>query len=346
MEAEKQLARQSWDNSKAVLAERPLSPGDLVEQVALIQSAMKAVMHDGEHYGKIPGCGDKPSLLKPGAEKLGLTFRLAPRFSGEREPAPLGNGHREYVIRCELYTIGSERFVGSGLGSCSTLEAKYRYRVGPKKPTGTPVPKQYWDLRKTEPGKAQELLGGKGYGVGKDDAGTWQIVEHGEKVEHDNPADYYNTILKMAKKRAHVDAVLMATAASDIFTQDIEDKVAEHINDLPPQPNGERAAEDHPVPALDDPPHPTAAAFVQLYNRITAKWPARGGAHLLKAYMDTPKGPPTVQNILQFKSPKQLKWLERVLHEISENFDLGQLEPAPSEASGELEEPGMWGQAS
>lgn len=43
------------------------------------------------------------------------------------------------------------------------------------------------------------------------------------RVEHDNPADYYNTVLKMAKKRAHVDAVLTATAASDIFTQDIED---------------------------------------------------------------------------------------------------------------------------
>lgn len=32
-----------------------------------------------------------------------------------------------------------------------------------------------------------------------------------------------NTILKMAKKRAFVDAVLLATRSSDIFTQDIED---------------------------------------------------------------------------------------------------------------------------
>jgi hypothetical protein len=29
--------------------------------------------------------------------------------------------------------------------------------------------------------------------------------------------------MKMAKKRAHVDAILTATAASDIFTQDVED---------------------------------------------------------------------------------------------------------------------------
>jgi hypothetical protein len=49
------------------------------------------------------------------------------------------------------------------------------------------------------------------------------IARQGEKVEYDNPADYFNTCLKMAKKRALVDAVLTSTAASDIFTQDIEE---------------------------------------------------------------------------------------------------------------------------
>lgn len=43
--------------------------------------------------------------------------------------------------------------------------------------------------------------------------------------QEENPdiADTYNTVLKMAKKRAYVDGILSATAASDIFTQDIED---------------------------------------------------------------------------------------------------------------------------
>ena len=36
-------------------------------------------------------------------------------------------------------------------------------------------------------------------------------------------ADVYNVVLKQAKKRALVDAVLTATAASDLFTQDLED---------------------------------------------------------------------------------------------------------------------------
>ena len=49
------------------------------------------------------------------------------------------------------------------------------------------------------------------------------IAIQGDKVEHDNPADYYNTALKMAKKRALVDACLTVTAASDIFSQDLEE---------------------------------------------------------------------------------------------------------------------------
>ena len=44
-----------------------------------------------------------------------------------------------------------------------------------------------------------------------------------ERVPNDDLADQYNTVLKMANKRSLVAAVLNATAASDIFTQDIEE---------------------------------------------------------------------------------------------------------------------------
>lgn len=46
-----------------------------------------------------------------------------------------------------------------------------------------------------------------------------------EKVRTENadPADNINTLIKMASKRAFVDAVLKATCASRIFTQDVED---------------------------------------------------------------------------------------------------------------------------
>ena len=202
----------------------------LVAQVSMIQNVMRDVMKNGEHYGVIPGTSGKPSLLKPGAEKLGVTFRIVPSFS--EQVIDLGNGHREYRIKCSLTHAPSGQFFGEGIGSCSTMEGKYRYRTGAGESTGVQVPKSYWDKRKEDPIGAMKVLkdlankagfAGDKFGTKKDDAGVWMITTHGEKVEHDNPADYYNTCLKMAKKRAHVDAILTATAASDIFTQDIED---------------------------------------------------------------------------------------------------------------------------
>jgi hypothetical protein len=43
------------------------------------------------------------------------------------------------------------------------------------------------------------------------------------QIENPDPADLQNTLIKMANKRAYVDAVLKATGASRMFTQDMED---------------------------------------------------------------------------------------------------------------------------
>jgi len=164
------------------LEDYAMGPESLVKQVSLIQDVMGRVMRKGEHFGVIPGCGPKPVLLKAGAEKLALTFRLAPRFSVTMRD--LGEGHREYEVLSELLSIVTGAFVGQGVGSCSTKETKFR--------------------RKDK-----------------------------SQVE---PSDLYNTVLKMAKKRSLVDAILTATAASDIFTQDIEDMPPEAVG-RPPQMN-------------------------------------------------------------------------------------------------------------
>ncbi|AGY59178.1 hypothetical protein [Gloeobacter kilaueensis] len=193
----------------------------VAQQIIHIQQLIKAVMRDGEHFGKIPGCGDKPALFKAGAEKLCFTFRMAPDF--EIDQTDLAGGHREYRIKCHLTAIESGLRLGAGVGCCSTLESKYRYRTAPGEPTGRPVPRAYWDLRQQDKARAQELIGGRGFGVIKNAGGDWEVAKLGEKIEHDNPADYYNTVLKIGKKRALVDAVLTVTAASDIFTQDVEE---------------------------------------------------------------------------------------------------------------------------
>ncbi len=214
--------------------EKALTAADVRKQINLIQEIMRDVMTEGQHYGKIPGCGDKPTLLKPGAEKLSLTFRLRPIIDNDKDIVitDMSNGHREVRVYCHIFTAqGLE--LATGIGSCSTMEVKYRYRGGEKIPTGKPLPKEYWNLKKDEKmAEAQKLIGGPGFGPGKIE-GNWEICEMGAKMENLDIADTYNTVLKMAKKRAYVDGILSATAASDIFTQDIED-----IADAETIPNG------------------------------------------------------------------------------------------------------------
>lgn len=177
-----------------------LSVDDVRGQVQKIQALMRDLMHEGEHYGVIPGTGSKKTLLKPGAEKLCFTFRLAPYYEvAERDLPDLGGGpHREYRVTVTLKKIGDDTVLGQGVGSCSTMEKKYRYR------------------------KTRD-----------------------ERYENPDLADTYNTVLKMAKKRALVDATITACAASDIFTQDVEDFVEDHhapeMRDV--TPNDPRAEE-------------------------------------------------------------------------------------------------------
>lgn len=202
------------------LTDGSLTVQEMQSQIALIQHHMSKNMKDGEHYGIIPGCGKKPTLLKPGAEKLCFIFQLAPQFT--TEVLPLERGHREYRTKCTLIHRPTGLMVAEGEGSCATLEGKYRYR----------------DAERTCPecGKAAIIKGKAEYGGGfvcfkkKDGCGAKfsddapEIVNQPSgKVEHDNPADYYNTCLKMSAKRAIVAATLFGTAASDIFTQDVED---------------------------------------------------------------------------------------------------------------------------
>ena len=229
-----------------------MAPKDVAAQVQLIQHLMAEVMKDGQHYGKIPGCGDKPTLLLPGAQKLALTFGFGADYDIEQTNHPGDHrDHREYRIICKLTHRGSDQHIGAGVGCCSTMEGKCRFRTGPKKITGRPVPANYWTLRKSDAAAALNLIG-KGNGTAKNDAGAWMITEGGgEKVSHDNPADYYNTVLKMAKKRAYVDALLTATAASDIFAQDLEDMQA--LGDVPVAATAKPAAQQQQRQAATQP---------------------------------------------------------------------------------------------
>lgn len=180
----------------AVYGERSLTAADIRAQVNLIQDVMRSVMIDGTHFGKIPGT-QSVSLYKPGAEKLMATFRLGSDVDVEDLSAP---GEVHYRVKYKILSPDG-RLLGVGVGECSAQEEKYAWRrpVCADEFNDTPdnlrrVKYKMWNNR----------------------------VEKQQQVRT-NPADVRNTILKMAKKRAMVDAVLTVTAASDIFTQDIED---------------------------------------------------------------------------------------------------------------------------
>lgn len=196
----------------------PATIEEVTKQVHFIQEIMRSVMKEGEHWGKVPGCGDKPALLKPGAEKLGFTFRLRPEFQVTRIDHE--KGHREYEVICHL-SNGTE-----GVGTCATLEGKFRFREASRKCPN--CGKESIIKGKEEYGGGWLCYSKKGGCGSKWPKGAQEIeAQVVGKVEHDNPADYYNTCLKMAKKRAHVDAILTATAASDIFAQDIDETLPE-----------------------------------------------------------------------------------------------------------------------
>ena len=170
---------------------------DMRAHVNLVQEVMQAVMQKDTHYGIIPGT-KKPSLYKPGAEVLAATFRIAVSYR-------VDDLSTADDVRYRVVAIGTHQtsgiVLGEGMGECSSGEEKYKWRraVCDKEFDMTPE-----NRRRIKFGKYQ----------GK--------VEETNQVRTE-PADQANTILKMACKRAQVAMTLNVTAASDIFTQDIED---------------------------------------------------------------------------------------------------------------------------
>ena len=188
------------------LARQELTAKEVKAQVNLIQEVMAAVMKKDVHYGIIPGC-KQPSLYKAGAEKILATFRL----SVEPIVEDLST-HDEIKYRVTARGVhqGTGIFVGAGIGECSSNEDKYKWRGVVSDAEWNAMPEDRKRIKYCKPtdwNKAGEIR---------------QI--------RTNPADLANTVLKMAKKRAQVDLTLTATAASDCFTQDLEDIPDEYDN--------------------------------------------------------------------------------------------------------------------
>lgn len=187
----------------------------------LLVQATKEVLVEGLDFGKIPGTGDKPTLLKPGAEKLCYLFGMRPTFDVVEAREDWTGGLFYYRYRCTLHDQ-SGNVLADGEGSCNSREKKYRYRqserVCPKcgKPTIIKGKDEY--------GGGWLCYAKKG-GCGAKFADNAPEItsQPSGLVENTEPYDLVNTIQKMAQKRALVAAVLVGAGASQFFTQDVED---------------------------------------------------------------------------------------------------------------------------
>ena len=186
----------------------------------------KRVMEPGTDFGIIPGTGTKPTLLKPGAEKLCTLFGLCPSFvlvkaiedwTGENHG---GEPFFYYHYKAVLSRGGNP--VGEGEGSCNSREAKYRWRETKRKCPGC--------------GAEAIIRGKEEYGGGwlcwKKQGGCGTKFQDGDasiegqqvgRVPNPDISDQVNTMQKMAQKRALIAATLVTTNASAFYTQDIED---------------------------------------------------------------------------------------------------------------------------
>lgn len=189
-----------------------------------IVQIQRELMEEGVDYGTIPNT-PKPTLFKPGAEKLAQIYRLAARLDvtfipgdGEGQP-PL-----RYMAECFLHHGSFDGpVVAVGHGTANSWEK--RYRRAEKKA----CPKCGEQALIVSKFRAGWHCFAKVGGCGTDFAPDHPQIKEQSTSPAGNPVDAHDldvTLLKMAEKRAFVDAVLRATASSGLFTQDLAEDPA------------------------------------------------------------------------------------------------------------------------
>jgi hypothetical protein len=225
-----------------------MAVADIISHVATVQEVMRAVMKQDVHYGKIPGAGDKPTLFKAGAEVLCMVFRIADTYEVTDLSTP-------DCIRYRVNCIGTHQtsgiVMGAGLGEASSNEEKYKWRKAVCEDEFNETPA---NMRRVKHKRGRNN------------------TTYKENQVRTEPADIANTVLKMANKRAKMAMVLNVTAASDCFSQDLEDMdeaLRDHLARQSVEPGhsegGEQRTEKKPFP--DDSFTASMPAFQKAINK-------------------------------------------------------------------------------
>lgn len=216
-----------------------------------LQRIQRDLMTEDVDYGRVGNIA-KPTLLKPGAEKLCRFYGLVADFTNT---LTIGDGLTApalaYTSRCDLHFQDiSGPIVGVGYGTANSWEARYRWRsagkvcpaCGNKVRRSSRQEGQWWCPR--DPGC------GSNFDAGTPEARAIEAQPAG-KVENPDPHDLAVTLLKMAEKRAHVDGTLRATATSGLFTQDVEDQGPAAVQEAPRAAQEPQDGSQPPHPAQD-----------------------------------------------------------------------------------------------
>ena len=177
----------------------------VMQKIAQFQTIVQSTLKKNHDYGVIPGT-TKPTLLKPGAEKILTLMGMTSEYEITEKIQDYENGFFAFTIKCTL--LRQSMKITEGLGHANTKESRYSKRWVSEKKIPEGIDKKSLQTREKD---------GK-YGT---------YTEY--LMTNDDPYTLANTVLKMAKKRAQVDAALTVASLSEIFTQDIEDQMLEEI---------------------------------------------------------------------------------------------------------------------
>lgn len=235
-----------YQSSEIVLPDKATLVAKL-QAVKDFQQLCHELLSEGDDYGTIPGT-NKPTLFKPGAEKITKILGLAEHYTIEQSVENWDRPLFRYLIKCQLLYNGT--VVAESYGECNSMEDKYRWRTSERVCPNC--------------GKESIIKGKEDFGGGwlcwakKGGCGSKYTDGNKEiegqvvgKVENPDIFSQVNTFLKMAQKRAFVGAALSAGRLSEVFTQDLEDMPQ---NDEAPQPAPQRPqAARSPAPKRPEP---------------------------------------------------------------------------------------------
>ena len=167
---------------------------DAFENAVVLAKVVERRFKDGHHYMRIPGTppGQRPHLKDPGASLIANGFFLRPEFH-VLERSEDEDGHISIALECRWHHILTGIWVSTGIGAATSREIKYAYRWVPRTsvPAGTDI---------TQIPRKANRQGDSLY-----------------KIDNPDIGDLFNTIWKMAAKRAEGDGILHLPGCSELF---------------------------------------------------------------------------------------------------------------------------------